>query len=534
MTGRILIIDALSTGTGQRRSSRDSIGCGPRSVAGILEKHGLNCRIRRAEEVLSKKSILQQFDHLAISAMTMDSPVVKTLMKQWQHRSRSSGRTIIGGPIASNPEVMRELSADVLVMGEGEATLEELVTRHFFEDPIDLSSVKGIAFRGANGIHVTPAREFITTEALSRDYMPSITRIIDYPAYQASKIYVEVTRGCSNFRRTTLPLRNGRQCSDCGNCDSEKPDVRMNCPEDIPPGCGFCSVPSTWGPPRSRSPAVIMQEVKGLLELGAHRIVLESPGFLDYMRGSEPLTDPCFPPANLDAIRGLLGQLNSLPQLVDGTAHIAIENMKACLFTEAVALALNESKISSSPNIGIETGSDEHFKAIGKCGSPSDVLTAVRIAVDHGMKPFVYFIYGLPGEDAESTKESIRMMRALSDAGAERIILYGFRSLPGSAFEGFPESSTRDEFGAQLRREAERVNRKKKTDYLGRVVQGIAAEPSWAQVGYTMVYPLQEGPLMTVPGGFSAGTMLQVRIQRVLSSGLVEGEIVREPELESR
>jgi len=429
---------------------------------------------------------------------------------------------------------MRELSADVLVMGEGEATLEELVTRHFFEDPIDLSSVKGVAFRGANGIHVTPAREFITTEALSRDYMPSITRIIDYPAYQASKIYVEVTRGCSNFRRTTLPLRNGRQCSDCGNCDSEKPDVRMNCPEDIPPGCGFCSVPSTWGPPRSRSSAVIMQEVKGLLELGAHRIVLESPGFLDYMRGSEPLTDPCFPPANLDAIRGLLGQLNSLPQLVDGTAHIAIENMKACLFTEAVALALNESKISSSPNIGIETGSDEHFKAIGKCGSPSDVLTAVRIAVDHGMKPFVYFIYGLPGEDAESTKESIRMMRALSDAGAERIILYGFRSLPGSAFEGFPESSTRDEFGAQLRREAERVNRKKKTDYLGRVVQGIAAEPSWAQVGYTMVYPLQEGPLMTVPGGFSAGTMLQVRIQRVLSSGLVEGEIVREPELESR
>jgi hypothetical protein len=219
---------------------------------------------------------------------------------------------------------------------------------------------------------------------------------------------------------------------------------------------------------------------------------------------------------------------------VDGTAHISIENMKACLFTEAVALTLNESKISSSPNIGIETGSDEHMKAIGKCGSPDDVLTAVRLAVSHGMKPFVYFIYGLPGEDAGSSKESIRMMRALSDAGAERIILYGFRPLPGSAFEDFPESSTRDEFGAQLRREAERINRKKKVDYLGRVVQGIAAEPSWAQVGYTMIYPLQEGPLMTVPGGFSAGTMLQVRIQRVLSSGLVEGEIVPESEFESR
>ena len=459
---------------------------------------------------------------------------MKMLMKHWQHGPRSSGRTIIGGPIASDPEILKGLSTDVLVMGEGEATLEELVIQGFFEDLIDLSSVKGIAFRGAHALHVTPAREFLTTEALSREYMPSITRIIDYSTYQASKVYVEVTRGCSNFRRTTLPLKDGRQCSDCGNCDSEKLEVRMRCPEGIPPGCGFCSVPSTWGPPRSRSSAVIVQEVKGLLELGVHRIVLESPGFLDYMRGSEPVTDPCSPPANLDAIRELLEQLNALPQLVDGTAHIAIENMKACLFTEAVALTLTESKIASSPNIGIETGSDEHMRAIGKCGSPDGVLTAVRIASDHGMNPFVYFIYGLPGEDAESTKESIRMMRAISEAGAERIILYGFRPLPGSAFEGFPESSTRDEFGAQLRREAERINRKKKSEYLGRIVQGIAAEPSWAQAGYTMVYPLQEGPLMTVRGGFSAGTMLHLRIQKVLSSGLVEGEIVLESESQSR
>ncbi|MFW9957698.1 MAG: B12-binding domain-containing radical SAM protein [Candidatus Odinarchaeota archaeon] len=533
MSCRILIIDALSAGTGQRRSSRDSIGCGPRTVAGIFEKHSLDSRIHRAEEVLSRPRILKQFDHLAVSAMSMDYPAVKMLVKQWRSKTRVSGKIILGGPIASAPRILKDLAVDLLVIGEGEATLEELVLGQFFDNPLELSTVKGIAYLEDEQIHVTQHREFISSDMLSRDYFPSITRIIDYPAYQASKIYVEVTRGCSNFRRTTLPLKDGRHCTDCGNCDSENPDIKMECPEDIPPGCGFCSVPSTWGPPRSRLQEVIVREVKELLNLGVHRIVLESPGFLDYMRGSEPLTDPCYPPANLDAIRNLLSQLNSLPQVMDKTAHIAIENMKACLFTNDVAKTLTESMMSSSPNIGLETGSERHLRAIGKCGSVSDVLSAVKIAVNHGMKPFVYFIYGLPGEDAESTKESIKAMREISEAGAERIILYGFRPLPGSAFEEFSESSTRDEFSFQLRREAERINRKKKNDYVGLVVRGIAAEPSWAQAGYTMIYPLKEGPLMTVMGGFSAGILLNVRILKVLSSGLVEGEVVSEPESRS-
>jgi radical SAM superfamily enzyme YgiQ (UPF0313 family) len=526
MSNRILIIDALSAGTGQRRSSRDSIGCGPRAVAGVLEKYGLDTRIHRAEEVLSKPRILREFDHVAISAMSMDFPVAKIIVKQWRSKTRLAGKVIIGGPLASAPGILKNLAADVLVIGEGEATLEELVTRQFFECSLELSTVKGIAYRDKEKIHVTQPREFIASEILSRDYFPSISRIIDYSAYQASKVYVEVTRGCSNFRRTTLPLKDGRHCTDCGNCDSNDPDIRIACPEDIPPGCGFCSVPSTWGPPRSRSQDVIVREVKELLDLDVHRIVLESPGFLDYMRGIEPLTNPCYPPANLAAIRSLLDQVNTLPQVVDKTAHIAIENMKACLFTDDVAKVFSETMMLSSPNIGIETGSEQHMKSIGKCGRPTDVLNAVKIAVNYGMRPFVYFIYGLPGENKESTDESIKAIRDISDAGAERIILYGFRPLPGSAFEGLPESSTRDEFGIRLRKEAERINRKKKSDYIGLVLRGIAAEPSWARVGYTMVYPLEEGPLMTVPGGYSSGKLVEVRINKVLSSGLVEGEVV--------
>ncbi len=530
MTNRVLVVDALSAGSGQRRSSRDSIGCGPRTVAGVFEKHNIPCKIHRVEEILDKRTLLRKFDHVAISAMTMDLPAVTKFVRLWRG-SRTQGRIIIGGPISANPFHLKELNPDVIVMGEGEATLEEIVTKKFFEKYVELSEIRGVAYPAAGQIIVTKPRNLIPSKVLSENYRASTTRIIDYKAYQASKVYVEVTRGCSNYRRTNLRLDNGQQCSDCGNCDSDNSNVRMDCPEDIPPGCGFCSVPGTWGPPRSRTSEVIVEEVRELLDLGVHRIVLESPGFLDFMRGSEPLTDPCHPPANLEAIRDLLNRLNALPQVTNKTAHIAIENMKACLFSEDVAKTLVESMMSSSPNIGLETGSEKQLRNIGKCGTPDDVVKAVRIASQYGMNPFVYFIYGLPGEDEETVRESIEIMREVSKVGAERIIMYGFRPLPGSAFENYPESSTKDEFGIQLRKEAERINREKKDSYLGKIIRGIAAEPSWARHGYTMVSPLEEGPLMTVPGGYSPGTLLNVRVSEVLSSGLVAGEVVQDSKI---
>lgn len=520
----MIIVDALSSGIGRRVSSRDSIGCGPRTVAGVLEKNGVGCRIKMAEELLSVRSVDRKFQHLALSAMTMDLPAAKRVISSWR-KSRPGGRVLVGGPISSDPSlVMTELRPDVVVIGEGEGTLEELLRKGFLSGETDLSSVKGIAYRrGANPI-VTGRRPLLSANQMSDEYIPSITRTVDYPAYQADRVYVEVVRGCSNLRRARLRLPDGRKCSDCGNCDSDDPAARIACPENIPPGCGFCSVPATWGPPRSRSPDAIVEEVRGLLDLGVHRIVLEAPDFLDYMRGNGDVVDPCEPPANLDAIDGLLGSLAVLPQLADGSVHIDIENMKACLLNDEVCDVISRNMKEIRPNIGLETGSQQHMREIGKCGTPADVVRAVRIAKEHGMHPFVYLIYGLPGESEQTVDESVRLMRELDKEGAQRIILYGFRPLPGSAFEQFPTPSLNAPLTRRMLREAERINRAKKAQYVGRVIRGVAAEPSWARHGHTMVYPLADGPMMTVQGGYSPGTVLDVRITDILSPNLVMGE----------
>ena len=531
MSTQVLIVDALSAGKGTRTSSRDSIGCGPRTVAGVMEGVGLECRIVRAEELLSGWDKWKSFEHLAISAMSMDTPAVKRIAKNWRRLHRAC-RILIGGPIAFEVDkILRETPADALVIGEGEATLKELIQEGFFNEDIDLSSVDGIAYRVNGRTVTTKQREYISENELSEKYGPSVNRIVDYKGYRASRVYVEAVRGCSNFNRTRIRLPDGRVCSECGNCDSENPVARLNCPEDIPPGCGFCSVPATWGVPRSRNENEIVDEVRELLSIGVHRIVLEAPGFLDYKRGSgnNPLTDPCSPPPNLDAISSLLQELTNLPEFEKGLAHITIENIKACLFTEEVAETLSRFLGNISPNIGLETGSGTHSAIIGKCGGPQQVVDAVRIAAKHKMHPYIYFIYGMPGEDEQSLKDSLRLMNEVSNAGAERIILYGFRPLPNSAFADFPAPTAGYRYGRILKKQASKINRRKKRNYIGTTVRGIAAEPSSTHHGYTMVYPLAEGPLLTVRGGYSSGRLLDVKVTQILSPGLLKGEVERDP-----
>jgi len=172
MSDRVLILDALSAGSGQRRSSRDSIGCGPRSVAGIFERHNIQCRIYRVEEIFEKRTLLRKFDHVAISAMTMDFPAVSKFVKLWRG-SRTQGRILIGGPISADPQSLNNLTPDAIVIGEGEATLEELVTKKFFEKYVDLSEVRRVAYPVSGRIVVTEPRPFIPPKILSDRYRPS-------------------------------------------------------------------------------------------------------------------------------------------------------------------------------------------------------------------------------------------------------------------------------------------------------------------------------------------------------------------------
>jgi len=110
-----LIIDALAIGKGRRIATRDVIGAGPRSIAGILEDEGIEPKIITAEKILQKPAQTKNYDLALISGMTSDLPSIQRISRQW--RKINTGPIILGGPVCSEPvRALEKTTAQVAVI----------------------------------------------------------------------------------------------------------------------------------------------------------------------------------------------------------------------------------------------------------------------------------------------------------------------------------------------------------------------------------------------------------------------------------
>jgi len=529
-----LIVDALASGRGEKASTRDVIGAGPRSVAGVLEGRGIEVRIRQAEELLGRGAHPQGHDLLLISGMTPDLPAVRRVIRGW--RKAGGGPVIVGGPIASDPrDALIRAGGDIAIIGEGEETLEELLDLGILEAPNlrdeRLGEVRGVAYLDGGDVRVNPLRPFMRRPAYD-SYMPSIERIMDYPLYRAARVYVEVLRGCSNYRRARV---DGR-CMGCKRCSEGTLTERYDCPVGIPPGCGYCSVPGLYGPPRSRSRGRIVEEVKGLISLGVRRIVLSAPDFLDYGRDllvePEPLTDPRLPEPNYEEVEGLLSALAEIDAFQDGEASLMVENVKGCLVTEKAAEILGRYLGGTPINVGLETGSEEHSRMMGRPSTPVETLRAVERLRRAGLRPYVYFIHGLPGQSMETARLTVDAIHRSVRAGAERIILYRFQPLPMSAYGDHPAPppAERDRASSLIKGAAEEANRRLKAEMVGERLKVVLADPYPKNRRLRVAYPLTHGPVVLLKAEEGEiGDLLEIVVTRVLSDRMVWGEPTTQP-----
>ena len=528
-----LVVDALASGRGWRASARDAIGAGPRAIAGVLEKHGLECRIARAEDALRSRELLASADVVLASAMTMDIEALRRLSYAVKLK-RPEVPMVAGGPAASDPAALLSRTLfDIAVIGEGEKALEELLSIGLSDgsipDPDDLKSVRGVAYRWRGRVVVTEQRPLMPRRELDL-YKPSTKRITDYPHYFAARVYVEVVRGCSNFNRTTLKLRSGLKCTGCNRCSSGSLAERLSCPAGIRPGCGYCSVPSLYGPPRSRSIELILSEVRELIALGVRRVVLSAPDFLDYMRDvlvePEPLTDPRSPEPNYTAIEELLARLRDVAE--EAGACIMLENVKPSLFTERAARLIAEYLPGTPVHIGCETGDPAHSRALGRPSTPAEALEAARRAARYGLKPYVYFIHGLPAQTQETVEKTVELMEKLSEAGVEKVTVYRFKPLPMSAFEHEPPGrpASRDLLSRRIVEVAKQLNTRRKLELVGKRMRVIVAEPHPRDRRHAYAYPVKGGPaVLLVNGASMIASVVEVEVTRVLSDRLVEAEL---------
>jgi len=518
-----LVVDALASGKGERIATRDAIGAGPRAVAGVLEAHGLAPRIIPVEALLKAGRVPEGYDALLISGMTGDLVAVQRAAKLW----RGQGPVLVGGPVASEPErVLRRTGATAAVMGEGEATLGELLEAGFNQGRF--SGIRGLAYLEGGEAVVNRLRPIQGRDVYER-YPASTRTVTDYPLHRSARVYVEAVRGCSNYNRArTGPL--GGSCTNCRRCTEAGLTERYDCPEGIPPGCGYCSVPSLYGPPRSKPTGILVQEVRGLAEKGVRRIVLSAPGFLDYGREQlvdpEPLTDPRSPEPNYEALEELFASLGSVPGVAEGDVSLMIENVKASLVTERAAAILGRHLEGTPVSIGFETGCPEHSRLIGRPATPAECLEAVRRLRRAGLRPYVYFIHGLPGQAEATVERTVQAIRDSVRLGAERVILYRFQSLPWSAFSGCPSGppAAKDRLSRRIYEAAREANRGRKEAAVGSRMWVVLAEPYDRDPSLTVAYPMKHGPVVLVEGAEGReGDVIEVDLTSVASDRAVRG-----------
>lgn len=514
-----IIVDALARGgSGKRVVTVDAIGAGPRTVAGVLEQAGVNTDLTVTERVLENPRILEGYDAVMISAMSVDEPTVKRIIRIWR-RVRGNTPAIVGGPAALDQGFIERVSADLAVHGEAEPVIERL----FIQEIVTASGVDyqrlerscGVAYRlPGGGVRVNPRCPLMPRRVWER-YKPSTRAITGYPNYWAARVYVETVRGCSNY---TFP-----------QLDQLLPPSLL--PDKPRPGCAYCSVISLWGYARSRSIDLVYWEVKSLIEQGVRRIVLSGPDFLDYGRDwlvePRPLVDPLRPPANVEAIRRLLSRLTSISEVSSGEASVMVENVKPSLVTEDSASALGDYLRGTPLHIGVETGDERLLKLLGRPVTLRKTVEAVRLLASHGLRPYVYIMYCLPGETRKTIDKTVELMEKLYRLGVEKITAYRFTPIPGSSLEklakGWKPSCPSPH---PIKVKAAQINRKAKRRLVGRAETFIVAGIH-PKLGRPIGYPLRHGPVAVLEGGTAEmGALVKARITGVLNDRMVQATII--------
>ncbi len=178
----------------------------------------------------------------------------------------------------------------------------------------------------------------------------------------------------------------------------------------------------------------------------------------------------------------------------------------------------------------METGSEKHSRKLGRHSTPREVIEAVKRLSRSGIKPYVYVVYGLPGQNNEAVEMTVNAIQDSFLNGAERIILYRFQALPMSCFSNEPSAASyrKDPGSKQIYEAAKKANLEAKNRLLNKKMKVIISEKYGRDKRYNVAYPLYHGPVVLVRTADELiGQITDVKILRTLSDRMVEGVLTR-------
>ncbi len=329
---------------------------------------------------------VERFTHLVIgiSMNTFQLQDVLLLLKDLSSHPKRDQLTIIAGgshPSARPGDLLSE-GTDIVVMGEGEKTFQELVLALRNKNPI--TNLKGISFLDKEkNIQIQPRNEPIDLN--------------DYPPFAPEKgLYsaIEITRGCKF-------------------------------------GCTYCQVPSLFGKSvRYRSPENIIKWGKFLLskrDIWDFRFI--SPNAFGY--GSKKSSEP---------------NIKKMTQMLSGLHKLKAKNRKRIFFgtfpsevrpesvTEETLRITQEYCDNDNLTMGAQSGSPKILASIRRGHTVEQVLDAVDLANKYNFTMNVDFILGFPDETEEEQFETINLCKELITKKS-KIHMHYLIPLPGTKYE---------------------------------------------------------------------------------------------------
>jgi anaerobic magnesium-protoporphyrin IX monomethyl ester cyclase len=288
---------------------------------------------------------------------------------------------ILGGPHATHAWedfLPGHREVDAVVLGEGEATLVDLLDA--LQKKAPLSGVAGVAYRGAAGPVCTAPR-------------PGIADLDSLPvagAQPGESVGID-------FRRQLEFIITSRGC---------------------PANCLFCSSPLFWGRGvRFRSPESVVDEI---------RMLKERYGLIYFSFRDDTFT----------ADRKRVLEICRLLQ--ERRLHILWNCQSRVNAVDEEMLVAMKRAGCECIQFGVESGSPEMLKSLGKRILPADVERAAAAVRRVGINLSVYLITGIPGEGDADLQQTVRLIEKIrpQDGQVSPLVYYPGTQLFSQAVQG--------------------------------------------------------------------------------------------------
>lgn len=310
--------------------------------------------------------------------MTPQLPIIKNavgLLRSYL----DSAVFVAGGPHASGDPLgtLTKLGFDVVVVGEGEETLAELLNAISCDSDF---RVCGTAFIEDGRLVIRRRSKYVDLNL----YAP-------FPYWRNRFNPIEIMRGCSS-------------------------------------ACYFCQVTYVFGRPRYRDVDNVTEYSKLMVSRGLKDIRFIAPNSLGY--GSPDGIKPDF-----NAVLLLLQKLHRSISEYGGRIFFGTfpSELRPDSVSDDIIREMKRYVNNSRVIVGAQSGSNRILKIIHRKHSVEDVVVAVEILNKYGFAVDIDLIFGFPFEEEDDLTDTIKFIQEISKFNV-RFHIHTFIPLPGTPY----------------------------------------------------------------------------------------------------